>query len=412
MVPIDWFKLLNEFNGTSAGNTNEESILQGISELIERHVCAIINKEKRITPTIDQSSCNDPILKKLIEAFKKENIKLILKDFSCNMPIPTVGAIAYDLNTFPSSSEIVFTAGTASSASKAAIRAITEVAQLAGDFCTNACYEASGLDKFKSLEDCKWLNQGDLVNINDLPSLLNEDIKEEIYSVIKGLDPLEVFAIDLTDKTLSLPAHYSIIPGLEFRERDKYQSLGLFIGRKLAEETDENQAINGLNILNKYYSSSHFMPFFYGLLALRTQKYEEAKDYFSKAKKIQPDNDNLALVTFYNAYTETLNENWGKALPDLKEAAKLAPDFKEYSNLLGVACFKLKNYEEAAKAFEHVLSIDKGSAIDLANLGLCQKFLGEHTKAETTLKNALDIDPSLDFAQQHLHELQKKQFQN
>jgi Uncharacterized conserved protein len=36
-LPLDWFKLLGEFNGTSAGNSAEESLLQGLSELVERH---------------------------------------------------------------------------------------------------------------------------------------------------------------------------------------------------------------------------------------------------------------------------------------------------------------------------------------------------------------------------------------
>lgn len=131
-VPLDWFKKLNEFNGSSAGNTFEESISQGGCELVERHVCALIDRARQVTPTIDPKSSDDPVLNRLVDCFEQNGITLILKDFSMGYPVPTVAAIAWDSKTFPALSEIVFTAGTSSSPVKAAVRAITEVAQLAG----------------------------------------------------------------------------------------------------------------------------------------------------------------------------------------------------------------------------------------------------------------------------------------
>ena len=50
---------------------------------------------------------------------------------------------------------------------------------------------------------------------------------------------------------------------------------------------------------------------------------------------------------------------------------------KEYGNLLGVAHFKTGDYVKAAEAFKAVLRVDKGSAMDLANLGLCEKFMAQ-----------------------------------
>ncbi|MDE6735787.1 MAG: YcaO-like family protein, partial [Desulfovibrio sp.] len=127
-LPLDWFRMLGEFNGSSAGNSVEESLLQGLSELVERHVCCIADRERRTLPTIDPASCEDPTLRGLLDAFAREGIRLVLKDLSLGMPLPTVGALAWDPATFPERSEIVFTAGTASSPAKAAIRAVTEVA--------------------------------------------------------------------------------------------------------------------------------------------------------------------------------------------------------------------------------------------------------------------------------------------
>ncbi|HDO30798.1 MAG TPA: hypothetical protein ENG79_07070, partial [Desulfobacteraceae bacterium] len=46
LVPFSWFYAINEFNGPAAGNTYEEAILQGVCEIIERHVCAVISRER------------------------------------------------------------------------------------------------------------------------------------------------------------------------------------------------------------------------------------------------------------------------------------------------------------------------------------------------------------------------------
>ena len=405
-LPLDWFKLLSEFNGTSAGNSNEESLLQGLSELVERHVCCRADRERPQTPTIDPAGCNDPVLRELLAAFEREGVRLILKDFSLGMPLPTVAALAWDPATFPQSSEIVFTAGTAASPAKAAIRAVTEVAQLAGDFCTQACYEASGLPKFTSLEQAAWLLEGPLTPLESLPRVEANDIRDELLAALRGLAPLEVYAVETTHPALGIPAHYCIAPGLSFRERDRNQSLGLFVGRKLAEEADAAQALAGLAVLEECYPQAHFLPFFRGMLALRAEQWDAAHDLFSTAQPLQPDNDAAALAAFYAGYADTLQGRWQEALPALARAVELCPEMKEYGNLLGVARFKTGRYAQAAEAFSAVLRVDKGSALDLANLGLCQKFLGQKEEAARHLRAALELDPSLDFARKHLAELE------
>lgn len=113
MAPLDWFKKLNEFNGSSAGNTLEESMLQGGCELVERHVCAVIDRTRQETPSIDPASFTDPVLIELHEKFTRSGLRVWLKDFSLGLPVPTVAALAMDPATFPEKSEIVFTAGTA-----------------------------------------------------------------------------------------------------------------------------------------------------------------------------------------------------------------------------------------------------------------------------------------------------------
>lgn len=405
--PLNWFKKLGEFNGTSAGNTEEESLLQGACELIERHVCCIIDREERVVPTIDPSSVDDIVLKDLLTAFARQGVHIILKDFSCQMPVPTVGALAWDPSTFPKTSEIVYTAGTATSPVKAAIRAITEIAQLAGDFCTSACYEASGLQKFTTFEQARWLMQGDVIPLSNLPTVETNDIFDELMDVVHQLKAKNwrFYALSTMHPELQINTNYCIIPGTEFRERDKNQSVGLFVGRILTEEGTEEEITRGMALLEEIYPHGHFIPFFKGMQALRYGDFPAALDYFITAEPLQPEPDSQALAAFYSAYTRTQMGEWVAALPALDTAVHLSPDMKEYWNLRGVAHFKNQNYVEAAKNFVTVLKIDKGSVMDMANLGLCYKFLGRIDEARHYLQSALDCAPDIPFARKHLDEL-------
>lgn len=410
-APLNWFKKLGEFNGTSAGNTEEESLLQGLSELVERHVCCLIDREQRVTPTIEQTSLNqtaaDPVLRQLLDAFAAQNVHIILKDFSLGMPMPTVGAVAFDPATFPATSEIVFTAGTAATPAKAAIRAITEVAQLAGDFCTSACYEASGLSKFTELSAIDWLREGPSCTLASLPTVEANDILVELRRTIDGLaaQGFTPYAISTMHPDVQVNTHYCFAPGLAFRERDKNQSLGLFVGRMLAEEADDTTAEHGLALLEECYPGAHFVPFFKGMLALRREEYEDAHRIFAAAEALQPEAEARGLSAFYAGYALTLAQRWEDALPALSRAVEHCKDMKEYWNLRGVARFKCGHYAAAAEDFATVLTIDKGSVMDIANLGLCHKFLGHKDKARHYLAAALEIDPGLAFAAHHLEEL-------
>lgn len=408
MVPLSWFKKLNEFNGSSAGNTPEESILQGACELVERHVCAVLDRSRRETPTIDPASFTDPVLAGLYEKFTREGLCVWLKDFSLDFPVPTVGALVMDPATFPAASEIVFTAGTASSPQKAAIRALTEIAQLGGDFETGSNYEASGLPKFTRPEQFAWLTSGPIVSIHDLPSVADGDIASELRDLCAGLGQrgFTLFSVDITEKRLGIPAHYSFVPGFLFRERTPQASLGLFVGRILAEETEHPDA--GLDVLESIRPEAHYLPFFRGLAALRREDLSEAAGWFARAEDVQPDADDRGLAAFYQGYALTREERWAEAVPHLDRAIAHCPEVKEYFNLRGVAHFKQSRYAEAAADFELALALDSGSAMDLANLGLCHKFLGHTDKARELLEEALRLDPGLDFARAHLKEPDKR----
>ncbi|HFB83955.1 MAG TPA: hypothetical protein ENJ72_04115, partial [Thermodesulfatator sp.] len=149
-IPFFWFWLIHEYNGSAAGNSLAEAAVQATCELVERHVSSLVTYETLRTPTIHPASLSGSCAE-LLERFTRLGIKVWLKDFTLGLGIPSVGALAIDPSTYPHRSEIVYTAGTATSPERALIRALTEVAQLAGDFDTDGKYAESGLPKFATL---------------------------------------------------------------------------------------------------------------------------------------------------------------------------------------------------------------------------------------------------------------------
>jgi ribosomal protein S12 methylthiotransferase accessory factor len=409
-LPLEWFRKLNEFNGSSAGNSFEEAVLQGACELVERHVSAIVDRNQPILPSIDPGSLLDPVLKDLYSRFQNQGVTLWLKDFSLDLGIPTVAALAYDPPTSSAGlSEIVFTAGTATSPAKAAIRALTEVAQLAGDFQTASKYEPSGLGKFHSLQECSWLRQGRSVPLSSLPDISANDLYQELEQLagILRSKGFSLYAVDITHPQLQIPGNYNIVPGFLFRERTPRASLGLFVGRILAEETDLEQAGKGLQVLAKHYPDAYFLPFFQALLQLRSGQTEQALAKLQEAKTVQPGAQEQGLVLFYLGYVYSLRQEWSVAAKYLQQSVDLAPDVHAYFNLLGVARYKLQEYELAAREFQRALELDQGSAMDLANLGLCYKQMNKPEAAREFLQSSLELDPNLNFAAQELRQLRQ-----
>jgi ribosomal protein S12 methylthiotransferase accessory factor len=406
-LPVDWFRKLNEFNGSAAGNTFEEAALQGGCELVERHVCALIDRDRPVLPTLDPESFHDPVLKELFERYTARGIHIWLKDFSLGLGVPTVGALAYDPSTWPMLSEIVFTAGTATSPAKAAIRALTEVAQLAGDFHTGSCYDPSGLSKPRDLEACRWLQAGPKASLDSLPDGSHPDLLQEIKALAATLQGSGYawYAKDITHPDLGIPAIYNIVPGFQFRERAAEASLGMFLGRMLAEERPLNEAKAGLDFLARLYPGGHFLDFFRGMLQLRQDRPQAALELFASSEGYQPTPESKALAAFYQAFALSRMEAWQQSLEPLQRAQELSPDSYAFCNLRGVAHFKLGQYAEAAREFSRALEIDGGAALDMANLGLCYLKMGKNGAAKDFFQRSLEIDPDIAFAKAYLEEL-------
>lgn len=97
-VPLAVIELYYSTNGMCAGNTREEALVQGISEIMERYVNYKILEGSIIPPTIPEEYLkNFPRQYDMIQTFMKtSNYKLIVKDCSLNDGFPAVGIVVID----------------------------------------------------------------------------------------------------------------------------------------------------------------------------------------------------------------------------------------------------------------------------------------------------------------------------
>jgi ribosomal protein S12 methylthiotransferase accessory factor len=408
LVPFNWFWTINEFNGASAGNCVEEALCQGICEVVERHVCALISRRRLKVPTIDPASVQDPVAQALMAKFKAAGVSLHLSDFTLEMGIPSVGALAWDPATFPHKSEIVWTAGTTPSAAKALCRALTEVAQLAGDFNSGGNYVASGLPKFGRLEEAAYvLDPGRTVALNSLPDLNHDNIRVEVEACLAALARrnMDVYVVDVRHPVLDIPAFYTIVPGTQFRERAAFPSVGMMCAKIIAENFPAADAIVRLNKLDATLPGKYYLHFYLAQVHMNREAYPTAITHLRTAAGLNPPAEDLASIYTYWGVCHKAMEQYGEALVRLGEADRIDPERTDTLNLMGFCHYKRQDYAAAIECFQRVVALNPSSAIDYANLGVNYRALGDMAKAIEYYQLALALDPGIDFAREHLAQL-------
>ena len=408
LIPFDWFFAINEFNGPSAGNCVEEALIQGICEIVERHTSSMVSQNKLKVAVIRPESVTDPLVNEMFQKYGKAGVNLYLSDFSLDTGIPTVGAMAYDPATFPALSEIVWTAGTTPDPQKALSRALTEVAQLAGDFNTDSNYVASGLPKYTTLEEADYImNPGQEVNINDLPDLSSDNLKTEVINCLAALKNInmQVMVINTMHNQLNIPAFYTIIPGAHFRERSLGTSVGMFSAKHIFENKPAAEAIRQLKSMDKELPGKYYINFYRGACHLSIDDPQSALAYFRQSLTLDPTEQDIPSIHSYLGVALKEMGEYRQALDILQQGARLDQERTDIYNLMGFCHFKLQEHEEAIENFKKVIALDPASAIDYANIGANYRQMGEKEKAIRYYQMALTLDGSIQFAREGLEEL-------
>jgi ribosomal protein S12 methylthiotransferase accessory factor len=411
LVPFDWFFAINEFNGPSAGNCVEEAISQGICEIIERHTSSVISHNQLKVPAIRADSATDPLVIEMIGKYRRIGVKFFVSDFTLDTGIPSIGVLAYDPTTFPKLSEIVWTAGTTPDPQKAFSRALTEVAQLAGDFDTASNYVASGLPKFTDLADAEYVtNPGKEIDISALPDLSDNNIKVEVENCLAALakNDMEVFLINTMHPDLEIPAFYTIIPGAYFRERALGTSVGMFAAKHIAENRNPLEAVGALEKIDKDIPGKYYIKFYLGSCQIALNDPKTACTYFEETLDLAPNKQDVPSIYSYMGVALKDMGEYRKALDVLKKGQQLDPERTDIYNLMGFCHFKLKENEAAIANFKKLIQLDPASAIDYANIASNYRDMGQFAKAIRYYEMALTLDASIEFARDNLSKLKKQ----
>ncbi len=411
MTPFSWFWPINEYNGSAAGNSLEEAAVQAISEVVERHVCSLVSRERLATPEIDPASLTDQAARDLLERFTGLGIKVVLKDFSLDTGVPTVAAVAWDPSTFPHRSEIVYTAGTSPDPQRAVIRALTEVAQLAGDFDTDGQYLESGLPKFDSLEEMSYILEPEkIVPIDALPVCASDNFLDEVRQMCRGLQSagLNVCLLDITHPVIDVPAVYAVIPGNQFRDRTVNLDPVYHCSRVAASAFGfaPDQAVSSLSVLTERFPHRFETAFFLARCLEESGEPAGAAELYARALELDPGHEEASIRCHLGVCFRLLGDI-DAAVKELIAARQINAGLKEIHNQLGFCYYSQGEYYRAIECFEAAIEIDPGSAIDYANIGSNLRKLGMMGPALKWYDMALELDPGLEWAREHVREIRR-----
>uniref|UniRef100_A0A832GMT2 Tetratricopeptide repeat protein n=1 Tax=Caldimicrobium thiodismutans TaxID=1653476 RepID=A0A832GMT2_9BACT len=339
----------------------------------------------------------------LLQAYERLGIRLWIRDMTFGMPVPTVAVMAMDPSTFPERSEIVYAAGTGTSPERALIRALTEVAQLAGDFDTEGKYLESGLPKFASLEEARQVvEKAGEVRLRDLPNLYAEDHVEELERLALEMKArgYEIYLIDLEEEVLKIPAVYALIPGILFRERTKIPYLFKLV-RILPLYLEPEKSKKILEEVLSEVGDRYYLNGYYGNILKELGRVDEAVIAYEKVLLQNPPPSDLISLYTHFADSYLRKGELDKALKVCEEALTFE-EVAELYNLMGRAFYKKGDYLQALEAFIKATELNPSSAVDYANAGYCLKNLNFIPPAEIFFRKALALDPDLTMAKRGL----------
>lgn len=92
-VPINFAAYIHGSNGLAAGNTLEEALIQASCEIFERFAQIRVVKSDMVVPTFDDQAIDSSLVQGMIEYYKRQNVRVMIKDLSLDDCLPTVGAL-------------------------------------------------------------------------------------------------------------------------------------------------------------------------------------------------------------------------------------------------------------------------------------------------------------------------------
>lgn len=92
-LPLELLKRCCSSNGMCAGNSAEEALLQGISEIFERYAIREIFYKKLTPPSVDMNEIKGLGVYKVVESLEEAGYRVMVKDCSLGGKVPVVGIV-------------------------------------------------------------------------------------------------------------------------------------------------------------------------------------------------------------------------------------------------------------------------------------------------------------------------------
>lgn len=217
-------------NGLASGNRIEEAVYHGITEVIERDAWSIFEAKKESKNEVDCEGIENPLIRDMLQKFKKTGIDVKLLDLTADIKITTIAAVSDD-TVLKDPALLSLGVGTHLNPEVAVIRALTEVAQSRAtqihgtreDTNRAVFMRKAGYNRMKRINKHWFNDEYKLVNIKDLKDKSKSNFREDIETCTKILDKngfKRIYYVDLTRRQVDIPVTRVIIPGLELYSVD------------------------------------------------------------------------------------------------------------------------------------------------------------------------------------------------
>jgi ribosomal protein S12 methylthiotransferase accessory factor len=212
-------------NGSAAGNTLEEAILQGLLELVERDSVALWWYNRARRPGVRLDSFADPYLARLGAFLRGRRRDLWVLDLTSDSQIPAFAALSR--RTDQPAENIMMGFGAHLDPRIAVLRAVTEHNQMLAMVLDEVGEKP--IDAIRDSGTVAWLKTATLANqpylvpdahtsreAADYPRRWSGDLKEDVLAcqaLVEGLG-LEMLVLDQTRPDIGMPVVKVFVPGL------------------------------------------------------------------------------------------------------------------------------------------------------------------------------------------------------
>jgi ribosomal protein S12 methylthiotransferase accessory factor len=214
-------------NGSAAGNTLEEAILQGFCELVERDSVALWWYNRLRRPGVDLDSFEDSYLREICAFYARQGREVWVLDITADLGIPTFAAVSRRVGG--PTEDILLGFGSHLDPSIAVVRALTELNQF---LPAVSVHETDGSTRYKADSPAMlswWRNGTAAVNewllphpempattAGDFPDRRDMDLTGAIRHCVAVAEQagLETIVLDQTRPDIELAVVKVMVPGL------------------------------------------------------------------------------------------------------------------------------------------------------------------------------------------------------